>query len=650
MAESTVRDPLDVSATPIPLPQTGALTPQDESPEDVESLATPPISPEMGLGPTIAQHQIAAGQINHGEARDWAENTVAGVQASLAGFGAGGVAPAGSGALRGVGAAARQGQENRQQQAALKQRQQLAERQQATEEQKAAAQIAYQNAERFHIERMTRNEDRETQQKMVDRDVTAAQPFLENGIPSYGEHLTSDDLMRMLKAGPSGKSEINGHEVIPLRDGMTDVIGPDGRPSLDADGIAQQRPTYRLFDAHGTVTLDEKEAKLIGENTHYPKPVPGQQIGVAEFTTLHNLATKNAAFADSVAKVQAATAKDVAEGEKAKEETKDKQEDRALQQQAAKLFTPYLSAAHGDPWRGIQIMAKDRANAGALGIVEQAYGPGKIEEWHQKQEEIGLRAEELKQKKQSQLDFVGDQNAPTSAAFLSSLPPESQSIVKLIHEGRAPLHNPAYLLARKPEVLAAVERAYPGEFDASKVEGYQNAYKEFTSEKSNSAGGQLQAGANLLQHLAQLKQMNDANPVAVRIPGKAAYNAYETLANTASDEIANFYGEAKTNETSKRNINNLTREVNRDAGIREVASAMGVKLDDMEQTWVNAAPSAVYQAPMPKINAGAKQARAFLDPAYARKVAAPTVSITGPNGEKMILQNGQWIPAPKVVQ
>jgi hypothetical protein len=107
MADTTTKDPLDVSPQPIPLPQTGALQAPGED-EAAESLATPP-----DMGATIAQHQIAAGQVNHGDARDWAENTVAGVQTALAGFGAGGKANPGSGALAGVGAAARQGQERK---------------------------------------------------------------------------------------------------------------------------------------------------------------------------------------------------------------------------------------------------------------------------------------------------------------------------------------------------------------------------------------------------------------------------------------------------------------------------------------------------------------------------------------------------------
>lgn len=125
MADSTTKDPLDVSPQPIPMPQQGALTPpvDPENEDGADSLAAPP-----DLGPIMAQHTIQAGQVNHGDSRDWAENTVAGVQAALAGFGAAGKVPAGAGALYGVGAAARQGAERRDQlareNAARQQRQQ----------------------------------------------------------------------------------------------------------------------------------------------------------------------------------------------------------------------------------------------------------------------------------------------------------------------------------------------------------------------------------------------------------------------------------------------------------------------------------------------------------------------------------------------
>jgi hypothetical protein len=67
-----------------------------------DSLAAPDMAQE------IARHQVIAGKLNPGGSREWAENAVAGVQAALAGFGAGGKVPPGAGALYGVGAAARQ--------------------------------------------------------------------------------------------------------------------------------------------------------------------------------------------------------------------------------------------------------------------------------------------------------------------------------------------------------------------------------------------------------------------------------------------------------------------------------------------------------------------------------------------------------------
>jgi hypothetical protein len=90
------------SPRPLPTPQTGAL-----GDDGAEALAQPT------MGQTIAQNTIAAGQVNNGNPRAWAENAVAGVTAALAGFGAAGKVPPGAGALYGVGAAARQMQAQR---------------------------------------------------------------------------------------------------------------------------------------------------------------------------------------------------------------------------------------------------------------------------------------------------------------------------------------------------------------------------------------------------------------------------------------------------------------------------------------------------------------------------------------------------------
>lgn len=60
------------------------------------------------LASPMAAATVAAGQTNKGGSKEWAQNVVAGVETALSAFGAGGKAPAGSGAAYGVGAAARQ--------------------------------------------------------------------------------------------------------------------------------------------------------------------------------------------------------------------------------------------------------------------------------------------------------------------------------------------------------------------------------------------------------------------------------------------------------------------------------------------------------------------------------------------------------------
>ena len=146
--DTTQRDPAE-----LPQPQTGALAPPDFMADQEggwNSLAQPP-----DMGSTIAKAQIAAGQTNHGTARDWAENAVAGVQAALAGFGAAGDVPAGAGALYGVGKAAEQGQQNRQRQAALKTEQ--AQRQQQIDLEKQRVGNEQTNQDRDYQLRLAEN-------------------------------------------------------------------------------------------------------------------------------------------------------------------------------------------------------------------------------------------------------------------------------------------------------------------------------------------------------------------------------------------------------------------------------------------------------------------------------------------------------------
>ena len=584
-----------MSTTPLPQPQ----QPDQDGTDALAGLALPT------MGQQIAKNTIAAGQQNHGDSRDWAENAVAGVQSALAGIGAG--EKESTGWLSGIGRSARaqQAQRAEQQKAKLDQEKQL------TEEQLTGAQIAHLNADTYTIERAARNSDRETMQKLVDSDVAASEPYVEGGIVNLGEHLTSDDLSRMLKPGPNGKSEVNGHEVVPFKDGITDEIGKDGRPILDPEGNPVQRPTYRLFDANGQVQFDDTQAKFISDNTPY-HPQPGSPISVVDAHTMQTLAKKNQTFDLSIQKVQSEIGRDTAEAQKAEGETKNAADEQAIKQQAAKLFTPYLAAGDGDPWKAIQIMGRDPKNASSLGIVEQAYGPGNIEAWHEKQQEAEAKQQELALKKQGDASYEGDPNAASPQAFLASLGPEQQATIKMIGEGRVALNSPTYLLARKPEIMDAVAKAYPG-FDASKVKAYQDTYKDFTSGKTSIA---INSGATALQHLAELRQLNTNTS---RVPGTKDYQAYQNKVNTVAPELARFYGN-DTDLGVESMKQTLDSTFNRDSAITTQAKSMGDKMDSYEQQWANAAPSPAYQASMPGLSQQAKLARANLDPSYAQKI------------------------------
>jgi hypothetical protein len=104
------------SGPALPAPQTGALVAPAAPDVQDNTIAggEDALSGRNPMAEKIAQHQIRAGLQNPGGAKEWAQNVVSGVNAALAGFGAGRKVPPGAGALYGVGAAARQAQEARQ--------------------------------------------------------------------------------------------------------------------------------------------------------------------------------------------------------------------------------------------------------------------------------------------------------------------------------------------------------------------------------------------------------------------------------------------------------------------------------------------------------------------------------------------------------
>jgi hypothetical protein len=186
------------------------------------------------------------------------------------------------------------------------------------------------------------------------------------------------------------------------------------------------------------------------------------------------------------------------------------------------------------------------------------------------------------------------------------------TIAHAIAVGQVSLDRLGYILARKPEIVAAVLKEDPT-FDTTKVANYVNTSKDFTSGKTSQ---QLVNGATALQHLSELRKLNTDQS---RIKGTAAYQAYESKMNTVSDELAQFYG-TSTIPGIDSFKGTLNATLNRDAAITTQVQSMGDRFDNLENKWTNAAPSTHYQAPMPGISSAAKAVRAQLDPAYASRI------------------------------
>lgn len=222
---------------------------------------------------------------------------------------------------------------------------------------------------------------------------------------------------------------------------------------------------------------------------------------------------------------------------------------------------------------------------------------------------------------------VRAETGPTTAAsagktgedYLATLPADHAALVRDIGSGRVAPERIAYLLGRgetkqSKQLMAEVAAAYP-DLDTSKLAQYPKAYQDFTSGKTSTA---LNSGATALIHLHELQQLNTN---ASHIAHTAAWTAYQNKADTVATELARFYGDSTIPA-----INNIkatltsTLPGNREAAIRTQAQSMGDKFDSYEQQWKNAAPSARYQAAMPSVSMNAKQARAALDPEYAKRL------------------------------
>ena len=502
------------------------------------------------------------------------------------------------------------------------------------------------------------------------------------------DNVTQSQLTDMIKKDPNFWKEYTGRAV-----GEEPVFDANGKPTVDKGGNPVMSPLYSVSKI---IAKDGQEGKYVttDKDSAYFKKYAGDSIPTGTTLTLDQYNNLHAR-ASSVENTSRAI-------EKANDEDMSEEQHRQLITEMQDMnIQHYISMVPGEPLGGLYQAQKnaqdhiatidkmiaaqppqaagqapnptiatlqqqrqqfvdqgqkidhvitfgfnDKAKADYQKDLEEQRKQTEVER-HARVEEAN-KAAELKVK---QGGFAGDPNAATPEAYLQSLDPEARSTVKMIGEGRAPLNNPAYLLARKPEIMDAVAKAYP-DFDASKIKSYQDTYKDYTSGKTSIA---LNSGGTALGHLRELQALNTS---ASHILGTPAHNAYINKADTVASELAKFYGDATVPAIAAiKDTLTATLPGNREAAIRTQAQSMGDKLDSFETEWTNAAPSKAYQAPMPGISLQAKQARAALDPTYAQQhpelgvrstKAGPSIALPAgitPGSIQMVVPGGKphWI-------
>lgn len=201
-----------------------------------------------------------------------------------------------------------------------------------------------------------------------------------------------------------------------------------------------------------------------------------------------------------------------------------------------------------------------------------------------------------------------------------------------------------YILARKPEVLEKVIAKYP-DFDSTKANDYPKVSAEFKSTKKNTAGYAINAGSTAFKHLAELQTLNTDQS---RILGTKDYQKFQDKLDTLASELAAFYGN-NTIPGIQGYKDTLGATFNRDAAITTQAQSMADKMNSYEHQWYNAAPSAVYQAPIPWMDSEALHARAKLDPTFKTRVPEGAAGQATING-KPFWVNRQMKPIQEVVQ
>lgn len=260
---------------------------------------------------------------------------------------------------------------------------------------------------------------------------------------------------------------------------------------------------------------------------------------------------------------------------------------------------------------------------------------------------------------------------PTSGEdYLKSLSPQIAAQVKAIGEYRqAPLTSMAMRSPMGAALMQAVNQAYP-DYDATAYPTRSKARADFTS---GAGGKNINAANTAIEHAGQLLDAADAlgNYGGLLTPLNAPKNAVagffgapapkefaqnrEALAGELTKAFRGASGSEKDIEEMRNNISAAGSPEQLHAAVGKAMQLLASKVSSLKEQYDSAMGPSAPNFYSPKAQAAlAKMAKAGVDtgdlggdigadtsiPAQA----APTMTATGPNGQKIGLVNGQWVP------
>ncbi len=257
----------------------------------------------------------------------------------------------------------------------------------------------------------------------------------------------------------------------------------------------------------------------------------------------------------------------------------------------------------------------------------------------QKDQELGLKARELRDKEQGP---SGNQDGLLTAADPKNVGPDGVNhtfldtmrqsdskradLIQSIGEGRE--IPSSYMLARKDgqALLSDVHAAYP-DFDDTKLPAYQKMLTSYTSGKDKD---QLEAINTAFRHMSQA-YTNAANPLAI-VPGTPAHATYNSDTEQLKEEINSAYTHGVlTKEKSESLKGDLQSSfpITRRAAIKEVFGLMSDKAEEKQRSWQRAKPSKAIAD------------FSFVSPEAQTAFTAVTGKHISPTGELGSPENGQ---------